>query len=69
MSGDPVWRAGLIREANRVLDELLGESPTVLERLLARRVQVAWLTVAWLELESAGRPPRDPGALRTSTGG
>jgi hypothetical protein len=38
---------------------LLGATPTVLERLLARRVVNGWLLVHTLELELTLRPPSD----------
>ena len=41
----------------------LGENPTTAERLLARRIQIAWLTTVALELEASVRPPRDPALL------
>ncbi len=53
---DPVARVGLDHEAKRILTELLGPNPTMLELLLARRIQLAWLAVARLELEQMTRP-------------
>lgn len=67
--GDPVWEAGLVQKANALHAELLGNSPTVLERLLARRVVNGWLAVHALELELTLRPPldaRDRGHLDTA---
>jgi hypothetical protein len=58
--GDPVWAAGLNEKADALRKELLGESPSVLEELLVRRVVNGWVAVHALELESAVRPPLDP---------
>ncbi|MFO0848377.1 MAG: hypothetical protein U0871_07460 [Gemmataceae bacterium] len=60
---DPVWKTGVVDRANKVLDGLLGDNPSMAERLLARRVQVAWLATVALELAASVRPPRDPTAL------
>jgi hypothetical protein len=57
--GDRAWEAGITQKANALHAELLGESPGVLERLLARRVVNGWLAVHALELELAVRPPHD----------
>jgi hypothetical protein len=58
--GDPVWAAGLNEKADALRKGLLGENPSVLEDLLARRVVNGWVTTHALELESAVRPPLDP---------
>lgn len=57
--GDRVWDAGITQKANALHNELLGENPSVLERLLARRVVNGWLAVHALELEQTLRPPAD----------
>lgn len=56
---DPVWEAGITQKANALRRELLGEKPTVLEEVLARRVVNGWLAVHALELEQTLRPPFD----------
>lgn len=57
--GDPVWEAGIAQKANALRDQLLGENPTVLEVLLARRVVNGWLAIHTLELELTLRPPAE----------
>lgn len=57
---DPVWEAGITEKVIALRARLLGESPTVLEELLARRVVNGWLAVHALELELAVRPPAQP---------
>src|SRR6185503_4300464 len=57
--GDRAWDAGITQKANALHNELLGEKPSVLERLLARRVVNGWLAVHALELELTLRPPPD----------
>ena len=56
---DPVWVAGLTEKATALLDELHGPNPTVLDRLLARRVVNGWVATHALELELTLRPPAD----------
>jgi hypothetical protein len=55
-----VWKAGLTEQADVLLKQLLGESPTVLERLLARHVVNGWIATHALELELTIRPPENP---------
>jgi hypothetical protein len=57
---DPVWKAGLTEQADNLFTQLIGESPTVLERLLARRVVNGWIATHALELELTMRPPESP---------
>jgi hypothetical protein len=57
--GDPVWEAGITQKANALQDELLGEKPTVLEKLLVRRVVNGWICTHALELELTVRPPAE----------
>ncbi|WP_439622036.1 hypothetical protein [Gemmata sp.] len=59
-AGDVVWMAGIAEKVSALIDELLGEKPTVLEVLLARRVINGWLATHALELELAVRPPAVP---------
>ncbi|AWM39987.1 hypothetical protein GobsT_16120 [Gemmata obscuriglobus] len=54
---DPVWEAGITEKVVALRAQVLGDNPTVLEELLARRVINGWLTVHALELELAVRPP------------
>jgi hypothetical protein len=54
---DKVWEVGLFQKFNALYDELVGPDPSVLERLLARRVANGWLTTHALELELTLRPP------------
>jgi hypothetical protein len=56
---DRAWEVGIAQKANALHAELLGENPSVLERLLARRVVNGWLAVHALELELTLRPPSD----------
>ncbi len=56
-AGDRVWKAGITEKANTLRDELLGEKPSVLEKLLVRRVVNGWIAVHALELELTLRPP------------
>jgi hypothetical protein len=58
--GDPVWKAGIAEKANALRQELLGDRPTVLEEVLARRVVNGWLATHALELELTVRPPAAP---------
>ena len=51
--GDPVFAAGLAAKAKDLYAELAGPAPTILERLLARRVVNGWLFVHTAELELA----------------
>jgi hypothetical protein len=57
--GDPVWGVGLNEKVDALRRELLGETPSVLEELLVRRVVNGWVAVHALELELAVRPPLD----------
>lgn len=57
--GDPAWEAGIAEKANALHAELLGATPGVLEKLLARRVVNGWLATHALELELTVRPPLD----------
>lgn len=57
--GDVVWESGLTAKVNLLHRELLGDSPTVLETLLVRRVLNGWIAVHALELELTVRPPTD----------
>ena len=50
---DPVWKARLVKEINDLTAELLGDEPSVLEKLLVRRVINGWIAVHSLELEFA----------------
>jgi hypothetical protein len=49
--GDPVWKLGLVEQVNDLTAELLGENPSVLEKLLVRRIINGWIAVHTLELE------------------
>jgi hypothetical protein len=64
---DRVWETGIAQKVNALYAELLCENPTVLERLLARRVVNGWLAVHALELELTLRPP--PRRLRPGAPG
>jgi hypothetical protein len=66
--GDPVWEAGLAQKADALRDGLLGEDPTILEKLLVRRVVNGWIAVHALELELTLRPPTEARDRVTSTG-
>ena len=57
--GDVVWESGLTAKVNLLHQELLGDSATVLEVLLVRRVLNGWIAVHALELELTVRPPTD----------
>lgn len=57
--GDKAWEVGIAQKADALHAELLGDSPGVLEKLLARRVVNGWLAVHALELELTVRPPAD----------
>lgn len=59
---DPVWEAGVTEKANALRAQLLGDSPSVLDELLVRRVVNGWVAVHALELELTVRPPLDPGS-------
>ena len=50
-SDDPVWKVGLVEHLKELMAELLGENPSVLEKLLVRRVVNGWIVVHRLELE------------------
>jgi hypothetical protein len=63
-AGDPVWVAGITEKAETLRRELLGEKPTVLDELLARRVVNGWIAMHALELELTLRPPSDPSSRR-----
>jgi hypothetical protein len=54
---DEVWRAGIEEKVKVLNEELLGPNPSILERLLVRRIVNGWVTVHSLELELAVRPP------------
>jgi hypothetical protein len=56
--GSPVWTVGLEEKADQLLAELEGEKPSVLEKLLARRVLNNWIAVHTLELERAVKNPK-----------
>lgn len=58
--GDPVWQAAVEEKVKAMTAELLGPSPTLLDRLLVRRVVNAWVAVHALELEQAINPPARP---------
>jgi hypothetical protein len=51
--GDPVRKIAIVEKVHNLMAELLGDNPTVLETLLARRVINDWLAVCTLELETA----------------
>jgi hypothetical protein len=57
--GDPVWEAGLTQKVDKLWNDLLGEKPTVLDKLLVRRVVNGWIAVHALELELTTRPPAE----------
>ena len=68
---DEVWRAGIEEKVKAMNEELLGPNPSILERLLVRRVVNGWVTVHALELELAVRPPanlRNKAYLDTAIG-
>ena len=54
---DPVWMTGVEEKVKELNAELLGPNPTILERLLVRRIVNGWVAVHALELELAVRPP------------
>jgi hypothetical protein len=51
--GDPVWKIGMVEQINELMAELLGDDPSILEKLLSRRVVNGWIAVYTLELEYA----------------
>lgn len=55
--GDPVSGVAVREHVKDVVAELLGDNPSVLDRLLARRVIHGWIAVNTLQLELAVRPP------------
>lgn len=57
--GDAVWATGITEKVTALMNELLGDNPTVLEELLVRRVVNGWVAVHALELELTIRPPLD----------
>lgn len=59
---DPVWIEAVGQRVAELRAELEGANPTVLERLLVRRVLNGWVAVHALELELSVRTPRDPRA-------
>jgi hypothetical protein len=58
--GDPVWVAGITEKVNTLRRELLGEDPSALDEVLARRVVNGWIATHALELELTLHPPADP---------
>jgi len=58
--GDPVWVIAIEERVRTMTKELLGDTPTVLDQLIVRRIVNAWVTVHSLELELAIRPPSRP---------
>ncbi len=50
---DPVKKSGFAKYADAIYAELLGDKPSILEKLLARRVINGWIAVNALELELA----------------
>jgi hypothetical protein len=56
---DVVLKAELAEQVKELQAELLGEQPSVLERLLVRRVLNGWITVQALEVELAAHTPED----------
>lgn len=56
-TGDPVWTAAIEEKVKELNVELLGPNPTILERLLVRRIVNGWVAVHALELELSLRPP------------
>lgn len=59
-SKDPVWKASLVEHLKELMAELLGEDPSVLEKLLVRRVVSGWIAVHMLEVEYASVSPDRP---------
>lgn len=57
-AGSPVWSIGLEEMAAQFLAEVEGERPSVLEKLLARRVLNNWIAVHALEVERAVKNPK-----------
>jgi hypothetical protein len=57
--GDAVWEAGITEKVKALRVELLGEKPTVLEKLLVRRVINGWIATHVLELQLTLRQPTD----------
>lgn len=55
--GDAPWCIAVEEQVRVMTKELLGETPTVLDQLIVRRIVNAWVTVHALELELAIRPP------------
>jgi len=58
--GDPVWVIAIEERVRTMTKELLGDTPTVLDQLIVRRIVNAWVSVHSLELELAIRPPSRP---------
>jgi len=58
--GDAVWAIGIEEYVHVMMKELLGPSPSILDRLIVRRIVNAWVAVHSLELELAIRPPSRP---------
>jgi hypothetical protein len=61
---DPVWVAAITEKAEALRRELLGDNPTALEGILARRVVNSWVMTHALELELSLRLPSDPSSRR-----
>jgi len=53
--GDPVWKVGIVEQVRELMAELMQDNPSVLEKLLVRRVINGWIAVHTLELEYAAR--------------
>jgi hypothetical protein len=50
--GDPVRKLGIVQKVQNVMAELLGDNPSVLDKLLSRRVLNDWIALYTLELET-----------------
>ena len=58
-AGDPIRHSFLEEMAAALWADLLGEKPSVLDQLLARRVINNFIALHWLEVRLAATPPDD----------
>jgi hypothetical protein len=61
--GDRLLQQGMAEYIKGMIEELLGEMPSIVEKLLARRVINGWIVVNSLEVEMAEHTPTDPKKL------
>jgi len=54
---DPVLKAGIMEKVDGLYRQLLGDNPSILEKLLARRIVNNWIATYALELHLTVRPP------------